>query len=218
MNPLGKLGNKIKYLTPDEQKYVIDNIQPEGVDISKLEESIKEFKQNELTPDFINGLFDGDGSLSVSLVNPSKSSKGGRSALENVTEGDKEPLRDKISEDGVGCPARKIILVKMKFTIVQDIHNLSLLEEIKKFFNDKGSIYALKNSANCYVYTTGSKFLLYEVILPKMMGINKNLRTNKIKEVVFPLIKYYKIICTYRILEYVFVDLIKDKETLREII
>jgi hypothetical protein len=44
MNPLGKLGNKIKYLTPDEQKSCnLDNVQPEGVDISKLTDSIQEF-------------------------------------------------------------------------------------------------------------------------------------------------------------------------------
>lgn len=58
LNPLGKLGNKIKYLTPDEQKYVINNIQPEGIDISKLTESIYNFKQNKLTLDFVHGLFE----------------------------------------------------------------------------------------------------------------------------------------------------------------
>jgi group I intron endonuclease len=58
MNPLGKLGNKIRYLTPDEQKYVINNIQPEGVDISKLTDSIRNFKQNKLTLEFIHGLFE----------------------------------------------------------------------------------------------------------------------------------------------------------------
>jgi len=58
MNPLGKLGNKIRYLTPDEQNYVINNVQPEGVDISKLTESIQNFKQNKLTLGFIQGLFE----------------------------------------------------------------------------------------------------------------------------------------------------------------
>jgi len=58
MNPLGKLGNKVRLLTPGEQKYVIDNVQPEGVDISALTESIENFKQNELTLDFMHGLFE----------------------------------------------------------------------------------------------------------------------------------------------------------------
>lgn len=58
LNPLGKIGNKIKYLTPDEQKYVINNIQPEGIDISKLTESINNFQQNKLTLEFVHGLFE----------------------------------------------------------------------------------------------------------------------------------------------------------------
>lgn len=65
LNPLGKLGNKVRLLKPEEQYYVINNIQPEGVDISKLTDSIKNFQQNELSLDFIHGLFDGDGGLSV---------------------------------------------------------------------------------------------------------------------------------------------------------
>lgn len=43
MNPLGKLGNKVKYLTSEEQRHVIENIQPEGVDTSQLTESIQNF-------------------------------------------------------------------------------------------------------------------------------------------------------------------------------
>jgi hypothetical protein len=39
-NPSDKLGNKIRYLKPDEIYYVKNNIIPEGVDISKLTESI----------------------------------------------------------------------------------------------------------------------------------------------------------------------------------
>ena len=58
MNPLGKLGNKIRYLKPEQQHYVINNIQPEGVNISKLTESIANFKSNPLTLDFLHGLFD----------------------------------------------------------------------------------------------------------------------------------------------------------------
>jgi hypothetical protein len=68
-----KLGNKIRYLKPDQIYYVINNIQPEGVDISKLTESIQNFKQNKLTLDFIHGLFDGYGSLSVFFVKYSSS-------------------------------------------------------------------------------------------------------------------------------------------------
>jgi len=37
---------------------VINNIQPEGVDISKLTDSIDNFKANPLTLDFVHGLFE----------------------------------------------------------------------------------------------------------------------------------------------------------------
>jgi group I intron endonuclease len=57
-NPQGKLGNKIRYLKPDEIYYVKNNIIPEGVDISKLTESIANFKPNPLTLDFVHGLFE----------------------------------------------------------------------------------------------------------------------------------------------------------------
>ena len=45
LNPLGKIGNKIKYLTPDEQKYVVNNIQPEGIDISKYKKVLTIFSK-----------------------------------------------------------------------------------------------------------------------------------------------------------------------------
>ena len=145
MNPLGKLGNKIKYLTPDEQKYVIDNIQPEGVDISKLTESIQNFKQNKLTLEFIHGLFDGDGGLSVYFNKPTSS------ALPNSQAGD------------LATPK---LSVGFSFTIVQDSQNLSLLNEIKSYFNERGGVYKINN--NCNIYKVGSKSDLISVILPKM--------------------------------------------------
>jgi hypothetical protein len=56
INPSDKLGNKIRHLKPDQIYYVKNNIQPEGVDISKLTESIDNFKSNPLTLDFVHGL------------------------------------------------------------------------------------------------------------------------------------------------------------------
>jgi hypothetical protein len=59
VNPSDKLGNKIRHLKPDQIYYVKNNIQPEGVDISKLTESIANFKSNPcLTLDFVHGLFE----------------------------------------------------------------------------------------------------------------------------------------------------------------
>jgi len=198
MNPLGKLGNKIKYLTPDEQKYVIDNVQPEGVDISKLTESIQNFKQNKLTSEFIHGLFDGDGGLSVFFV---KSSSSVRS---QATEG----------------PPK--LSVGFSFTVVQDSHNISLLNEIKSYFNDTGGIYEINK--NCSVYKVGSKSALMSVILPKM--VNKE-SIGWVKdtqgaidfassELNLPLMKYNKIYYSWKILELLSEGL--NKENMNEII
>lgn len=142
MNPLGKLGNKIRYLTPDEQHYVINNIQPEGVDISELTNSIKNFKQNKLTLDFVHGLFDGDRGLSLSLSPAPKTKNNNKLALVSVT-----------------------------FTVVQDTHNLSLLEEVRAYFDGTGNIYEIK--PNCSIFSVGSKSDLLSIVLPKMSEITK---------------------------------------------
>lgn len=57
-NPQEKLGEKIRYLKPAEAKYVINNIIPEGVDISSLTNSLANVKPNPLTLDFVRGLFE----------------------------------------------------------------------------------------------------------------------------------------------------------------
>jgi len=58
LNPLGKMGTNVRYLNPEEQQLVINNIQPEGVDISELTDSISNLKKNKLILDFIHGLFE----------------------------------------------------------------------------------------------------------------------------------------------------------------
>jgi hypothetical protein len=190
MNPLGKLGSNIRYLTKEEQKYVIDNIQPEGVDISKLTESIESFKQNVLTLDFIHGLFDGDGNITVSLSNSSSS---------------------KLVE-------KSRISVNISFTIVQDVHNISLLDELKMYFNNKGNIYKLSN--NCSIYKVGSRSDLMSAIIPKMAGkeSRESLKDCSIEALNLPLMKYNKIFYISKILEYSFVDLRNNKEILNEIV
>lgn len=200
LNPLGKLGNKIRYLTTQEQKYVINNVQPERVDISKLTDSIKNFVKNKLTLDFIHGLFDGDGNLSVSLIKSSTSK-----------------LVPSVSLKDAAIDKNKIFL-KTNFTIAQDVHNISLLDEIKSYFNDTGFIYKLNN--HCSIYNTGSRSDIMSVIIPKMTGKDsKELRLNfNIEELKLPLIKYNKIYFTYKILEYGFVDLSENKLVLNEII
>ena len=79
LNPMAKLGTKIRYLNPEQQYFVINNIQPEGVDISKLTESIANFKQNPLSLDFVKG-----------LLLPSNTNN-----LSNVSEEDQNYIKEK---------------------------------------------------------------------------------------------------------------------------
>lgn len=185
MNPLGKLGNKIRYLKPEQQKYVINNITPEGVDISKLTDSIKNFKSNNLTLDFIQGLFDGDGNLTAYIV----------SLLRN------DALNFKLS-------------MRFAFTIIQDVHNLSLLEEIKSYFDNKGTIYEL--SKNCSIYKVGSRSELISIVLPKIAN-KESIYLVKDRHEDLPLMKFNKIYCSCKILEILSQDLISEK-TLHEIL
>jgi len=195
MNPLGKLGNKIRLLTSEEQKYVIDNVQPEGVDVSALTESIANFKQNELTLDFIHGLFDGDGGLSAYFVKPSG------------------------KEGSAANPS-----IGFSFTIVQDFHNLSLLDEIKSYFGDRGGVY--KISDQCNIYKAGSKLDLKSVVLPKMSNKNPadwgpylegaaDLAPSGLR---LPMLKYNKIYYSYKILELLGSSGRLNKENINEVI
>jgi len=185
MNPLGKIFNNVKYLTEKEQECVQKNVQPEGVDVSGLTDSINNFKQNKLTLDFMHGLFDGDGSLSVSLSRPPAT----------VARGS-----DKLS-------------VKVSFVVVQDLHNLSLLDEIKEYFDNEGAI--AKIGENCSTYSSGSQAVLESVILPKMAGESKEgwrtaVRDCQIGGLNLPPVKHNKIYYVSKILF--------DKENTNEII
>lgn len=172
MNPLGKLGNKIRYLKPEEQKYVINNIQPEGGDISKLKDSIQNFPKNPLTLDFIQGLFDGDGNLTVYLVGIN---------AENTSEGKNYK-----------------VTLRSAYTIVQDVHNLSLLDEIKSYFNNLGGIYKLNEK--CSIYKVGSVSELISTVLPKMAN-KESIELVKDSYEGLPFMKHNKIYYTCKILE-----------------
>ncbi len=183
MNPLGKLGNKVRYLKPEQQHYVINNVQPEGLDISKLTDSIKNFKSNNLTLDFIKGLFDGDGNLTAYIVSLNK-----------------DALNFKLS-------------MRFAFTIIQDVHSLSLLDEIKSYFNNTGTIYELNK--NCSIYKVGSRSELISIVLPKIAN-KESIHLIKHRHEGLPLMKFNKIYCSCRILELLSQDSISEK-TLHEI-
>lgn len=167
INPLGKLGNNTRYLTLDQQKYVVEGKHPEGVNVSALDSMIKSFKCNPLNIDFLNGLIDGDGNISVSFVK-----------LKNV------------------------IHTSFNFTIIQDIHNLQLLEEIRSYFG-VGHIYTLNK--NCSIFKTGSVSDLGKIILPKLgiipqdvKGLHHITYSNK---VIIPIIKRDKFLHSARIVD-----------------
>ena len=139
MNPLGKIGNSVRYLDKEEQKFIENNIMTIPEMSKDLQENIDKFVSNSLTLEYLHGLIDGDGNITVYLVPHT-----------NV---------DKDIKYSIGC----------SFTIVQDIHNLSLLEEIKKYFNNVGSILNISN--NCVLYKVSSKIDLLNTILPKLTNI-----------------------------------------------
>jgi hypothetical protein len=187
MNPLGKLGNSVRYLKPEQQYYVINNVQPEGVDISKLTDSIKNFHaqhENDLTLDYLQGLFDGDGNLTAYIVSLTKDAQSYKLSM------------------------------RFAFTIVQDVHSLSLLEEIKSYFNNAGTIYELSN--NCSIYKVGSKAELISTVLPKMVN-KESISLVKDRYESLPFMKFNKIYCSCKILELLTQDRISET-TLNEIL
>lgn len=184
LNPLGKIGNKVRYLKPEQQHYVINNIQPEGVDISKLTDSINNFKQNALTLDFIQGLFDGDGNLTAYIVSLNKAAKNFKLSM------------------------------RFAFTIIQDVHSLSLLDEIRSYFNNVGTIYKLND--NCSIYKVGSRSELITIVLPKMAN-KESISSVKDRYLGLPLMKYNKIYYSCKIIELLARDSISEK-TLNEIL
>jgi hypothetical protein len=141
-------------------------------------------------------LFDGDGNLSAYFIKPTSSDN-------SLVEGSPK------------------LSIGFSFTIVQDSHNISLLNEIKSYFNDKGGVYEI--SKNCSIYKSGSKPDLISVILPKMAGIEsiewvKNTQAIDLVSsgLNLPLLKYNKIYYSLKILERLSEGL--NKENINEII
>ena len=95
--------------------------------------------------------------------------------------------------------------VGFSFTIVQDVHNLSLLDAIKSYFNDKGGVYKIND--NCSIYKSGSKPDLISVIFPKMSNKESIDWVQRLDEAMasselrLPLLKYNKIFYSCKILE-----------------
>lgn len=195
MNPLGKIGNSVRYLDKEEQKFIENNIMTIPEMSKDLQENIDKFVSNSLTLEYLHGLIDGDGNITVYLVPHT-----------NV---------DKDIKYSIGC----------SFTIVQDIHNLSLLEEIKKYFNNVGSILNISN--NCVLYKVSSKIDLLNTILPKLTNIGniEDISDGSPEDPgrvlparSLPLIKYNKFFYTWKILNSCPVGTIQQKHIFDNII
>ena len=78
------------------------------------------------------------------------------------------------------------------FTKVQDIHNLSLLQEIKSFFNNIGGIYKLSKIYS--IYKRGSRSDLISKILSIMVN-KQSIELVKDPYDGLPIIKYKIIYC-----------------------
>jgi len=194
LNPNTRLGNKIRYLDKEEQQYVINNKQPKGIDISRLTNSIKTFKQNPLTREFLKGLFDGDGNLTIYL----------KSISSKMTK-----LNEEIKYS-IGC----------NFTIVQDKFNLQLLEEIQKYFSNSskkiGNIYEITDK--CFIYKVSSKPDIISTIIPKLIDENDLNNIDNIDLFKLPIMKSNQILYGTKILLSFSVGSIKGKEKLIEIL
>lgn len=176
MNPLSKKGNAIRYLNKDEENMILSNELFIKVKHDHLDKMLNSFKSNPLTIEFICGLIDGAGNISLYF------------------EDNKDILRPRFN-----------------FTLVQDSHNVPLLEEIQAFFNI-GSIYTL--NINCSIYKTSSLIDLYHIILPMFLdnkdkdkdNDNKNNDNNDIvinPNKYLPIIQRNKFIYSYLILKIV---------------
>lgn len=98
------------------------------------------------------------------------------------------------------------------------MHNLSLLNEIKSYFNEKGSVNRLSNE--CSIYKTGSKSDIMSTILPKMVGKESiaAIMDAKVEELKLPLLKYNKIYYACKIFELSPVGAKLSKETMDKVI
>lgn len=88
--------------------------------------------------------------------------------------------------------------IRSAYTIVQDVHNLSLLTEIKSYFNNLGGIYKLNEK--CSIYKSGSVSELTSTVLP-IMANKKSIGLIKDPYEGLPFMKHNKIFYTSKILE-----------------
>lgn len=140
------------------------------------------------------------------FVKPSEAKSLKRASTNNPPLEEINPTHDHI-EVGVG---ETKFYIACSFTIVQDKHNLSLLNEVKSFFNNAGGIHEI--GSNCSLYKVSSKSALTSIILPKMVNRETLDWVDYSEESVaidlaspglsLPLLKYNKVYYTCKILKF----------------
>jgi len=159
MNRLVKPSRLTRYLSPKDADLVINNASL----VSAYDLNLTISNRDSITLEFINGLFDGDGSLCFIFY---------RNRHNNIK-------------------------VKVEYSIVQDIYNISVLHEIKQYFGS-GSV-SIKKNENLARYLVNKNDFI-NLILPKFV-VNLNLNSSfDLEEINGPILKKYKIYNALKIL------------------
>lgn len=183
INPMVKPSKQLRYLNNYEQNIIINKLLIENIDyyyyINKYCPELKDINildlynnniiinnSQPLTKEFICGLFDGNGSINIRLINNS---------------------------------------LDVTFKIIQDKYNIHILKELLLFFNNKGNI-IYHNTENSVSYFNNNTNDIYNIIIPKMLGIDNinkliNINYNDLDGLYIKLYKFYNYIIIYNLIK-----------------
>lgn len=205
INPLIPINTKLHYLNEKDKNIVINKIicsnlnykllinkycsELNNINIDDILNSINiNLNTNKLNKEFINGLIDGDGSLSVSIKIKKSKLKTGE--------------------------IKKSFIWTVTLEIIQDIYNKDILLEIKNYFNDCGNIrkHLTDKSISYFIASTKD---LNNIVIPKLLNISlyNNIKNNNINwnKLTGPKIKLYKFY------NYILITSILNNNTLQDI-
>lgn len=171
MNPLVKPSVQLQLMNKTYQDIILNNKLSNNI-LNELNNLINNFNyENNLNIDFINGLFDSDGWITI----------------------------------GIKLNKQNNLSLVIVYGIVSDTFNSKLLDNIKDYFNNIGTIYKRKDERSISYLINKTKIL--SGILPKIYNISdyKDILINY-KDInniysIGPIIKDYKIINILKILD-----------------
>lgn len=169
LNPLIKKSVQLRYLNNKEQDIIINGIIPEDINIKEL--------QSKYCSELLN----------ITDLND-------HSSIKNSQPINKDFINGLIDGDGslyiaINKIKNKYISWQSTIQIIQDINNESLLNEIKLFFNDMGSIRKHKIEKSSSYYITKTDIL--NIVIPKLTNY-EDLNNLNFNELTGPKIKLYK--------------------------